>query len=72
MNITINLPVKNEKQRKQLEKILYLVGYNFLQETPPIDNFFLKAQEENLSQIWEDESLDVYNKFLKWNTQSDK
>ena len=63
MNITINLPVKNEKQKEQLEKVLYLVWYNFLQENPPIDNFFLKAQEENLTKIWEDKSLDIYNTY---------
>ena len=26
-------------------------------------NFFLKAQEENLTKIWEDKSLDIYNTY---------
>ena len=65
MNITIDLPVKDEQQKKELEQILFIIWKNILEQE---DDIFLKIQEESLKDIWDDEDLDVYNKL--WDTKN--
>ena len=65
MNITIDLPVKDEQQKKELEEMLFIIWKNILNQK---DESFLKMQEVSLQNIWDDENLDVYNKL--WNTKN--
>ena len=65
MNIIIDLPVKDEQQKKELEQILFIIWKNILEQE---DDIFLKVQEESLKDIWDDEDLDVYNKL--WDTKN--
>ena len=65
MNITIDLPVKDEQQKKELEEMLFIIWKNILNQK---DESFLKMQELSLQNIWDDKNLDVYNKL--WNTKN--
>ena len=72
MVITIDLPVKDEIEKRQMEKILYNIWKKMLGWKTELSSF-LKMQEKSLENVWDDENLDVYNQFLEWkNLKSEK
>ena len=64
MNITIDLSVKDEQQKKELEEMLFIIWKNILNQK---DESFLKMQEVSLQNIWDDEDLENMWKIVNEN-----
>ena len=64
MNITIDLPVKDEQQKKELEEMLFIIWKNILNQK---DESFLKMQEVSLQNVWDDEDLENMWKIVNEN-----
>ena len=55
MNITINLPVKDEQQKKELEKYLIEKAKEFLRKK---NNYFEWIDDVDSIEFWDDEEIE--------------